>query len=98
MMEDLGLMEAADGNFAAGTNYFGQARTCYSNRDDIERDFGEPLSWERLEERRASRVGIYRETTIASPPEELAEARDWAIQKVVTLKKVFAPRLEKLLR
>jgi uncharacterized protein (TIGR03790 family) len=35
MMEDLGLMEAADGNLAAATNYFGQARGCYSNRDDI---------------------------------------------------------------
>jgi uncharacterized protein (TIGR03790 family) len=35
MIEDLGLMEAADGNLAAATNYFGQARTCYSNRDDI---------------------------------------------------------------
>ena len=35
MIEDLGLMEAADGNLAAATNYFGQARTCYSSRDDI---------------------------------------------------------------
>src|SRR5437879_11431827 len=35
MIEDLGLMEAADGNLAAATNYFGQARICYSNRDDI---------------------------------------------------------------
>jgi uncharacterized protein (TIGR03790 family) len=35
LVEDLGLMEAADGNLAAATNYFGQARTCYSNRDDI---------------------------------------------------------------
>jgi uncharacterized protein (TIGR03790 family) len=35
MLEDLGLMEANDGNFASATNYFGQARSCYSNRDDI---------------------------------------------------------------
>ena len=35
MIEDLGLMEAADGNLLSATNYFGQARTCYSNRDDI---------------------------------------------------------------
>jgi hypothetical protein len=35
MIEDLGLMEATDGNLASATNYFGQARTCYSNRDDI---------------------------------------------------------------
>jgi hypothetical protein len=35
MIEDLGLMEAADGNLPSATSYFGQARTCYSNRDDI---------------------------------------------------------------
>jgi len=35
MIEDLGLMEAADGNLATATTYFGQARTCYSSRDDI---------------------------------------------------------------
>ena len=35
MIEDLGLMEARDGNFAAATNYFQQARTLYTKRDDI---------------------------------------------------------------
>jgi tetratricopeptide (TPR) repeat protein len=35
MIEDLGLMEAADGNFAAATSYFQQARACYTKRDDI---------------------------------------------------------------
>jgi hypothetical protein len=35
MLEDLGSMEAGDGNFASGTNYFQQARACYGNRDDI---------------------------------------------------------------
>jgi uncharacterized protein (TIGR03790 family) len=35
MIEDVGLMEAADGNLASATSYFGQARTCYSSRDDI---------------------------------------------------------------
>jgi len=42
-------------------------------------------------------VGIYRETTIASPPEDLEEARQWAIEKLIRLKRVFSPRLEKLL-
>ena len=69
-----------------------------SQREEIERDFGEPLSWERLDDRRASRVGIYRETTIASPPEDLEEARQWTIEKLIRLKRVFSPRLEKLLR
>lgn len=35
MLEDLGSMEANDGNFGSATTYFGQARGCYSNRDDI---------------------------------------------------------------
>ena len=35
MLEDLGLMEAADGNFANAASYLGQAHSCYSTRDDI---------------------------------------------------------------
>lgn len=35
MIEDLGLMEVADGNFGAATSYFQQARGCYTKRDDI---------------------------------------------------------------
>ena len=35
MIEDLGLMEAHDGNWAVATSYFQQARTSYSTRDDI---------------------------------------------------------------
>ncbi|MGZ5537650.1 MAG: TIGR03790 family protein [Chthoniobacterales bacterium] len=35
MIEDLGLMEARDGNFASATSHFQQARTLYTKRDDI---------------------------------------------------------------
>jgi uncharacterized protein (TIGR03790 family) len=35
MIEDLGLMEMGDGNFAAATNYFQLARGNYTKRDDI---------------------------------------------------------------
>jgi uncharacterized protein (TIGR03790 family) len=35
MMEDLGLMEAHDGNFSGATSYFQQARACYAKRDDL---------------------------------------------------------------
>ncbi len=49
MIEDLGLMEAVDGNLAAATNYFGQARTCYSTRDDILRVIMEEAdTWNKL--------------------------------------------------
>ena len=35
MIEDLGLMEAKDGNHPAATSYFQQARTLYTKQDDI---------------------------------------------------------------
>lgn len=35
MIEDLGLMEAADGNWPAATSYFQQARSTYTKREDI---------------------------------------------------------------
>ena len=35
MLEDLGLMEAHDGNWSEATGYFQQMRACYTKRDDI---------------------------------------------------------------
>ena len=49
MIEDLGLMEAGDGHFAAATSFFGQVRTCYSSRDDILRVIMEEAdAWNKL--------------------------------------------------
>ena len=35
MLEDLGSIEARDGNLSTATDYFKRARTCYRNNDDI---------------------------------------------------------------
>ncbi len=35
MLEDLGLMEEAEGNLSVATTYFLQARACYNKRDNI---------------------------------------------------------------
>lgn len=49
MMEDFGLMEAGDGKFAAATSYFGQARSCYTGRDDLLRVImEEATAWNKL--------------------------------------------------
>lgn len=37
VLEDLGLMEAREGNHVAAVSYFSQARTIYSTRDDLVR-------------------------------------------------------------
>src|SRR5260370_28086415 len=50
MLEDLGLMEIGDGNLPAATSYFGEARACYSNRDDILQVVIEkPDAWSKLQ-------------------------------------------------
>ena len=49
MIEDLGIMEAGDTNFAAAVSFFAQARTCYSGREDILRVIMEEAdAWNRL--------------------------------------------------
>jgi uncharacterized protein (TIGR03790 family) len=49
MLEDLGLMEAGEGNFAGATNYLAQAHSCYSTRDDILRVILEEAdAWNKL--------------------------------------------------
>lgn len=54
---------------------------------------GEPLEWERLDRRRASRIALYRDGSIRDDPEKLAELRAWALEKAVLFDKAFRDRL-----
>lgn len=65
------------------------------NKVQIEQDYGEPFEWERLDEKRASRIAIYRQGTINDNEETLAEIRIWMIEKLLKMKKVFSKRLKK---
>jgi uncharacterized protein (TIGR03790 family) len=58
MLEDLGGMEEAKGNFQSATSYFLEARACYSKRDDILRVvLEEAHGWiEQKEPKRALRL------------------------------------------
>lgn len=64
-----------------------------AQRDAIDREFGEPLEWERLDNKRASRIAVYREGTIDDHEERLAEIRAWAIERLLKFKRIFGPRL-----
>jgi hypothetical protein len=59
---------------------------------EIETEFGTPLEWERLDDRRACRVAIYRPGKIDEPG-TLDEILRWGVQQLMALKKVFGPRL-----
>ncbi len=52
-----------------------------NQKNEIEEVFGEPLAWERLDDKRASRLAIYRNnTTIMSSHDEMNKLEDWIIK------------------
>jgi hypothetical protein len=64
--------------------------SCLEERkEEIERAFGAPLSWEQLETKRACRVAIYLDGAIDDDSEALAQVREWAIQNLLRFKAVF---------
>jgi hypothetical protein len=63
------------------------------SRQDIEQDFGESLEWERLDDRQASRIALYRPGSIEDEEDTLSEIRVWMTEHLLKLKKVFSSRL-----
>lgn len=64
------------------------------DRETIENEFGESLDWQRLDNRRACRIAVYRPGGIDSAPDRLQEIRSWTIEQLLKLKKVFGKRLK----
>jgi len=60
-------------------------------RATIEERFGEPLEWERLDDRKASRIAVYRAGSIADDPVTLQEVQDWMISRALKVKEVLVP-------
>lgn len=65
----------------------------FEKKQIIENEFGESLDWERLDDRRASRIAIYREGSI-DDVEVLTEIRAWAIQELLKFRKAFSSHLK----
>lgn len=61
----------------------------------IEKAFGESLVWERQDGKRDCRIAVYRDGAIANEAAELDEIRDWMIEHLVKLNRVFFQRLQK---
>ena len=64
----------------------------FANKIEIEKEFGAELEWERLDDKRASRIAIYCSGSIESSSEELKEIRMWGIKNLLKLKRVFGKR------
>ena len=66
------------------------------NQEEIENELKMTLSWERLEERRASRIALYREGSIDNDEEVLTQIRDWMVVNLLEFKKLFNKKLKKI--
>ena len=63
----------------------------------IEKEYGTGLKWERLDDKRASRIAAYREGSIDAPTEMRAELLQWSIENLLRLKKVILPQAKAIL-
>ena len=62
----------------------------------LESELEATLEWERLENRRASRISIRRPGSIDDSQETLEEIRRWIVDRLLAFKQVFGPRLPEL--
>ncbi|MEZ4293343.1 MAG: DUF4268 domain-containing protein [Polyangiaceae bacterium] len=55
------------------------------------------VAWERLDNRRASRIAVYRAGSIEDPPKKLAALRAWGVEYMGRFNALIGPLLEKVL-
>ena len=63
----------------------------HERKQDVESAIGESLSWERLDEKRASRIAVYRSGRIDSQPNDLSEIEDWMVDRLLKFKSAVLP-------
>ncbi len=64
----------------------------------IEEEFQCSLEWEALENKRASRIAVYKAGSIMAQPDELREIHSWMIENLLKFKKIFNPHLKQILK
>jgi hypothetical protein len=61
----------------------------FNDKDLIEKEFGNQLTWERLDDKRASRIAVYIDGSIADDTNAVENIKKWAIENLLKFKKVF---------
>jgi hypothetical protein len=67
----------------------------YQQRDEIEEEMDNTLSWERMDKKRASRIAIYNEGNINSGEDQLTELVNWAVDSMTSFEKAITTRANK---
>ncbi len=68
--------------------------TLSSEKEQIEEEYQQKLEWEQLNGKRGCRIAIYRPGSIEDSSDELQEIKEWGIQNLLTMKKIFGKRGE----
>jgi len=63
----------------------------YARRDDLSAALGGGVVWERLDEKRASRVSVHRVVPPTPSPDENLDLRSWAVETMVRWNDVLRP-------
>lgn len=70
-----------------------------TQKSEIEEVFGDRLAWERLDDKRASRLAVYRENTaITANPDEIGQLEDWIIKTLPKFHRSIALRFSDALK
>lgn len=69
----------------------------FQDKADIESELGSELEWERLDEKRSSRVALYTSGTIESDDETKRQLQNWMLNNLLKFKKIFDKRLKQFL-
>jgi hypothetical protein len=65
-------------------------------KDSIEKEYGASLDWQRLDDKKATRIALFKTGEIPGDQESWPRQQEWMLSQMVKFKKVFGPRLAKL--
>jgi hypothetical protein len=68
------------------------------DKELIEKEYGNKLEWERLDDKRSCRIAIYRDGSIESDEVKLKEIEKWSADNLLKMKKVFGNSLNGYLK
>jgi hypothetical protein len=82
-------------DFGSGHDETNEAalKALQASSEEIDAAFGEKLSWESLDTKRACRVACYGTGSIEDSDDKLESYRQWMVDRLLKFKKLFGPRL-----
>ena len=70
--------------------------TFLAKRDEIEREFGGPLEWQRLDEKEGSRIRAVSNLGGYRDPDMWPQVYEWMASNMVALERAFRPQINAL--